>query len=134
MSPCCFQTSLRKTALVSLEDKQKGKSGGVDWSWILPIFNHDLYIYLESFICIWTLFKVITGSGTYLRKMMYLGQFGDFLRALLETEKESIIESEYQPAITTNNLSTEGSYHRSTAMPPASYRQIRRLQVSQKFQ
>ena len=26
---------------------------------------------------------------------MYLGQFGDFLRTLLETEKESIIESEY---------------------------------------
>ena len=43
---------------------------------------------------------------------MYLGQFRDFLKALLETEKESIIESEYRPAITKNNRSTEGSYHR----------------------
>ena len=51
---------------------------------------------------------------------MYLGLFGDFLRALLETERESIIESEYRPTITKNNRSTVGCYHRSTAKPPAS--------------
>ena len=73
MSSRCFQTSLRETALILLEDKQKGKSEGVDRSWILLIFNHDLYMFLESFIWIWTLFRVITSSSTYLRKMMYLG-------------------------------------------------------------
>ncbi|KAF2582300.1 hypothetical protein F2Q68_00004612 [Brassica cretica] len=58
--------------------------------------------------------------GTYLRKMMYLGQFGDFFRILLETKKESIIESEYRPVITKNNRSTVGCYHRSTAKPSVS--------------
>ena len=40
-----------------------GKLGSnmIDRSWILPIFNHDLYIFLVSFLCIWTLFRVITG-------------------------------------------------------------------------
>ncbi|KAF2531303.1 hypothetical protein F2Q70_00029781 [Brassica cretica] len=45
----------------------------------------------------------LIGSGTYLRKMMYLGKFGDFSRGLLETKKESIIESEYRPTITKSN-------------------------------
>ncbi|WZZ44802.1 hypothetical protein YC2023_041061 [Brassica napus] len=56
--------------------------------------------------------------------MMYLAQFGDFSSALLETEKESIIESEYRPASTKNNRSTEGSYHRLTAKPPAKKEKI----------
>ncbi|KAF3593252.1 hypothetical protein DY000_02021885 [Brassica cretica] len=40
----------------------------------------------------------LIGSGTYLRKMMYLGKFGDFLRGLLETKKESIIEPQPKPS------------------------------------
>ena len=32
----------RDCLLVLLEDKQKGKSGGVDRPWILPIFSHGL--------------------------------------------------------------------------------------------
>ena len=91
-----------------------------DRPWILSTFSHGIYMFLESFTYIWIRFRVSTSSGTHLRKMMYLGKFGDFSSALLETEKESIIESEYRPASTKNNRSTEGSYHQSTAKPPAS--------------
>ena len=51
---------------------------------------------------------------------MYLEQFGNFLTALLETEKEWIIEPEYRSTITKHNRSLEGSYHRSIGKPPAS--------------
>ena len=38
-----FSNLFHKTALcVLLEDKQKGKSGGVDRPWILPTFSHGL--------------------------------------------------------------------------------------------
>ena len=42
VSPGCFQTSFIRLHVVLLEDKQNGKSGGVDRPWILPSFCHGL--------------------------------------------------------------------------------------------
>ena len=63
--------SQRDYPSVLLEDKQKCKSKGVDMSWNLPTFNHDLYMFSKSFICIRSLFRIITGSSTCLWKMMF---------------------------------------------------------------
>ena len=71
VSPCCFQTFLKQSCYVLLEEKQNDKSGGVDISWILPTFDHDLYIFSKSFICIWSLFRAFTCLGTHLGKLCF---------------------------------------------------------------
>ena len=52
---------------------------------ILPIFIHDLHMFLEYFICILESFRVFIDSGTYWSKVVILGKFGGFMKALLKT-------------------------------------------------
>ena len=45
----CFKNTFqRDCSLFLLEDKQKSKSEGVDVSWILPIFSHGIYVFLNT--------------------------------------------------------------------------------------
>ena len=60
-----------------------------DIPWILLTFTHNLYVFIEYYICILESFRVITGSCTYWSKVMILGQFGAFMKALLKTSKRS---------------------------------------------
>ena len=45
----CFKNTFqRDCSLFLLEDKQKSKSEGVDVPWILPIFSHGIYVFLDT--------------------------------------------------------------------------------------
>ena len=55
--------------------------------WILPTFNHDLYMFLESFICIRSLFRAFTDFGTHLREIVILEHFGTFLKSYAKITK-----------------------------------------------
>ena len=48
-------------------------------------FTFDLYIFLESFICIWSLFLVFTGSGTHCTYLQLLDHYETLKKALLKT-------------------------------------------------
>ena len=72
----------------------KDKSGGVNTSWLLPAFSQDINLFIKTFICIWSCFRVFSGLGTYWTWLELLDHFVALRKALLKAWSWSLFLQE----------------------------------------